>query len=168
MLRQKFLIYHCLLIATTVAVLLTSNYAQLASAQDIIPRATPPVPLPGADPSMSPPNAKPPMPTVSFHASRDIVPKGKPITLSWATTNATRVFLSVGDGGPQGSRTVFPDTSTSYSIIAIGPGGTASAIARVTVSDSSDLRLPKSPTTTSKPSEKTPAAAPRPVPEPKP
>jgi hypothetical protein len=53
-----------LLLAANIAALLAFNCARSAAAQDIVPRATPPVPLPGADPSNSPPNANAPAPSV--------------------------------------------------------------------------------------------------------
>jgi len=55
--------------------------------------------------------------------------------LNWSSTNATDLTLAPGIGrvAPEGSTSVEPQQSTTYSITATGPGGTAEASVRITV-----------------------------------
>ena len=66
------------------------------------------------------------------------------MTLSWSSTNATDVSIdpSVGRVDLQGSTPVTPTESTTYTIIANGPGGTATANARVTVTGGAPVAAP--------------------------
>ena len=69
-------------------------------------------------------------PTVSFSASPEIImPGSSTSTLSWVTTNAETVSIDQGQAlDLNGSLTVSPNSvSTTYTIEAAGPGGTASA-----------------------------------------
>jgi peptidoglycan-associated lipoprotein len=93
------------------------------------PAPKPPEPPPAP---VSPPPARP---TVTLQASPTFIQQGEATTLSWSSTNATSLTLS-GSGGvaPEGSSKVSPAESTTYSITASGPGGTADASVRVTVS----------------------------------
>jgi len=72
---------------------------------------------------------------VTLQASSTFIQKGETVTLSWSSTNATRLNLSpgVGEVAPEGSTRVTPDSTTTYTIAATGPGGTAEATARITV-----------------------------------
>jgi len=74
-----------------------------------------------------------PPPTISsFSASSSSVEVGKPVTLSWATTNATSWSIS-GVGAVTGtSVSVSPAATTQYTLTATGGGGVATA--SVTVS----------------------------------
>jgi hypothetical protein len=70
----------------------------------------------------------------SFKATPSTITPGQSSTLSWTTTNATSVSIS-GVAGTQpvnGSVPVFPTASTTYTLTAIGSGGTATAITTVT------------------------------------
>jgi peptidoglycan-associated lipoprotein len=91
------------------------------------PKAAPPTPPPPA-----PAAAKP---TVSISADRTSINKGESAKLSWTTTDANNVSITpeVGAVTPQGSTTVTPAESTTYSITASGPGGNADANVRITV-----------------------------------
>ena len=85
-----------------------------------------------------PPPAPPPAaakPTVTFSASPTAINKGESAKLSWTTTDANNVSISpeVGAVTLQGSTTVTPAESTTYTITASGPGGSADATTRVTV-----------------------------------
>jgi peptidoglycan-associated lipoprotein len=86
----------------------------------------PPVPTPAA------PVAKP---TVSLKASPTFITTGQSSTLNWTSENATSLELTPGIGSvaAQGTTEVSPSSSTTYTITATGPGGTASDSARVTV-----------------------------------
>jgi len=83
-------------------------------------------------PPPPPPAAKP---TVTFSADPSTINKGQSAKLNWTTTDAANVSISpeVGAVTPQGSTTVTPADSTTYTITATGPGGSANATASVTV-----------------------------------
>ena len=87
----------------------------------------------------TPPSQTPPaptvQPTVTLSASPTTVNPGATVTLSWTSTDATDVSIdpSIGRVAPQGSTPVTPTESTTYMITANGPGGSATANARVTV-----------------------------------
>jgi peptidoglycan-associated lipoprotein len=87
-------------------------------------------PPPSATPA--PPAAQP---TVTLNASPISINAGQTVTLSWSSTNATDLSIDGGVGkvAPEGSTPVTPTQSTTYTITASGPGGTASATAHVDV-----------------------------------
>jgi len=93
------------------------------------PKPTPPPPPP---PPAAPPPAKP---TVSIQASPTTINKGDSSTLSWTSTDATQLTIApdVGAVNAQGSTRVSPANSTTYTITASGPGGSADSSVRVTV-----------------------------------
>jgi peptidoglycan-associated lipoprotein len=74
-------------------------------------------------------------PSVTLSASPATVEQGDPSTLSWTSTDATQLTIApdVGTVTAQGSTKVTPSASTTYTITASGPGGSATASARVTV-----------------------------------
>jgi peptidoglycan-associated lipoprotein len=74
-------------------------------------------------------------PTVTLNASPTSVKSGDTVTLSWTSTNATDLDIEPGVGKvvAQGTTPVNPTQSTTFTITATGPGGTATADARVTV-----------------------------------
>lgn len=76
-----------------------------------------------------------PQPTVTLSANPTSVTKGEASTLSWTSTNATQLTISpeVGTVTAEGSTKVTPADSTTYTVAASGPGGSANATARVTV-----------------------------------
>jgi peptidoglycan-associated lipoprotein len=69
-------------------------------------------------------------------ASTVQIKPGDSVTLSWTSTDATDLSLAPGIGkvATEGSVPVTPTQSTTYTITASGPGGTASASANITVS----------------------------------
>jgi peptidoglycan-associated lipoprotein len=75
-------------------------------------------------------------PTVTLQATPAFVQRGQSSTLQWSSTNATNLTLSPGIGmvAAEGSTTVTPTDSVTYTIDATGPGGTAEANVRITVS----------------------------------
>jgi peptidoglycan-associated lipoprotein len=81
----------------------------------------------------------PAQPTVTLQADPTTVEKGDPSTLSWTSTDATQLTIApdVGSVTAQGSTKVTPSASTSYTITASGPGGSATASARITVATAS-------------------------------
>ena len=86
-------------------------------------------------PTPPPPPAAVPRPTVTLKASSNFLQQGESVTLSWSSTNATDLDLqpAVGKVSPEGSTKVSPTGSTTYTITATGPGGTATDSARITV-----------------------------------
>jgi peptidoglycan-associated lipoprotein len=74
-------------------------------------------------------------PTITLNASPSTVNPGASVNLTWSSTNATDVSIdpSVGRVAVEGSTPVTPTESTTYVATANGPGGTATATARVTV-----------------------------------
>ncbi len=110
------------LILVTAAV--TLSVAGCRRSEVVRPPAPPPAPA-----------APPERPTVSLQASQTFIQKGESVTLNWTSTNATEVTLSPGIGrvAAQGSTRVTPEASTTYSIAATGPGGTATDSVRITV-----------------------------------
>src|SRR5215469_3796531 len=81
---------------------------------------------PVAAAQLAPPPASP---TVALSASPASAQAGQPVTLTWSTTNATSITLgpSMGNVAAQGSATVRPSQSTTYTATATGPGGSAYA-----------------------------------------
>ncbi len=85
-------------------------------------------------PPPTPPPPPPPAPTASLSANPNVIEQGQSTTLSWRTENATDVSLEgMGPVEANGSHGMTPSESTSYRLIAKGPGGTQEATARVTV-----------------------------------
>ena len=74
-------------------------------------------------------------PTVTLTANPTAINKGESVTLNWSSTNATQLTISpeVGAVAPEGSTKVTPSDSTTYSITASGPGGSADSSVRITV-----------------------------------
>src|SRR5215471_7264394 len=77
-----------------------------------------------------------PRPAISMTAEPPAITPGQSSTLRWSSTNADRVSISdLGSVPPSGSRAVSPSQSTTYTATALGPGGSESASARVTVTE---------------------------------
>ena len=98
------------------------------------PKKLPSTPPPAA--TAPAPAAPPARPTVTLQASSTFIQRGESATLTWSSTNATSLTLNpaVGAVAPEGSSKVSPTESTTYTITATGPGGTADQSIRVTVS----------------------------------
>src|SRR5262245_29426743 len=84
------------------------------------------------EPAPAPPAARP---TVTLQANPTTINKGDATTLSWSSTNATQLAIApeVGAVAPEGSTKVTPSDSTTYTITASGPGGSADSSIRITV-----------------------------------
>src|SRR5258706_13483832 len=98
-----------------------------------------------------PPPPPPPAaarPTVTLQASPTSVNKGESATLSWNSTDATQLSIApdVGAVTAQGSTKVTPSDTTTYTITASGPGGSASATANGAVNAPAPPQQPKGPT----------------------
>src|SRR5215472_7912377 len=92
--------------------------------------ASGPPPLAAAAPE-PPPDA----PTISLRAQPGSIDRGGSTTLQWDAKNATSVSISPGVGGVgvTGSQSVSPTSSVTYTATAMGPGGSATDTARITV-----------------------------------
>jgi peptidoglycan-associated lipoprotein len=76
-----------------------------------------------------------PQPTVTLNVYPANINQGQSAKLTWEAQNATNVSIEpIGGVQANGSQTVNPAESTTYRIVATGPGGTADASARLTVS----------------------------------
>ena len=85
-------------------------------------------------PVTAPPTASAPAPTAQITATPSVISAGDQVVLSWRTSDATTISIDgIGDVPTSGVRTVTPTNSTSFHLVATGPGGTADATARVTV-----------------------------------
>ena len=87
----------------------------------------------------APVTAPPARPTVTLQASSTFIQRGESSTLTWSSTNATTLTLNPAVGtvaavAPEGSSKVSPTESTTYTITATGPGGSAEQSIRITVS----------------------------------
>jgi PKD repeat protein len=89
-----------------------------------------------------------PPPTISFSATPNNIAPGQSSTLVWNTTNATSVTIDNGVGSKplSGSATVNPLATTTYTLTAIGPGGTLTSQAMVTVSNRPSISFTATPT----------------------
>lgn len=86
----------------------------------------PPPPPPPAPSSSSAPPETTPQPVIrSFTAEPTRIERGQASTLRWSISNATDMRLDQGLGPvqSQGTRQVFPSATTTYTLIANGPGG---------------------------------------------
>ena len=87
-----------------------------------------------AAPPPPPPPPPPPAPTASISVSPNTIQAGQSASVSWQTTDATDVSVDgIGAVQPNGSQSVSPADSTTYHLVAKGPGGTQEATARLTV-----------------------------------
>lgn len=94
------------------------------------PPPPPPVPAPAPAPAPSAPTI------AQFTAEPSSIQSGQSSTLRWEVTgNVTSVSINNGIGAVQntGNRRVSPDSSTTYSLTATGPGGSVDASATVSV-----------------------------------
>jgi peptidoglycan-associated lipoprotein len=123
---------------TSLVVLVFVIAALMISGAGCAKKVAPPPPEPvKEEPPPPPPEPEIPAPTVSLNVSPAAIEKGQSATLSWNSTNATGMVIDNGVGTvqPSGRRTVSPSASTTYVAQATGPGGEASAQARVTVTE---------------------------------
>ncbi|HXI40349.1 MAG TPA: OmpA family protein [Bryobacteraceae bacterium] len=92
----------------------------------------PPPPLPTTKETAPPP----PRPAIAmFAATPSSIQRGQSSTLRWSVKNATNVKIepSIGVVQPGGSRQVFPQNTSTYTLTAKGAGGTAEDATSVTV-----------------------------------
>jgi peptidoglycan-associated lipoprotein len=93
----------------------------------------------------APPPAAVAAPTAQLTATPTVVSAGDQVQLSWRTTDAGQISIDgIGDVPSAGVRTVTPTESTTYHLVARGPGGSAEASARVTVNSPPAVVVPTS------------------------
>jgi peptidoglycan-associated lipoprotein len=81
-----------------------------------------------------PPAAAPVAPTATLAANPNVIQQGQSTVLTWQTSNANEIAIAgLGTQSPSGSRSITPSESTTYTLVAKGPGGTKDVSARVTV-----------------------------------
>jgi peptidoglycan-associated lipoprotein len=99
--------------------------------------APPPPPPPAKEaPPPPPPPAKPPAPTiVNFAVDPRNIQRGQSATLTWSVSNATDMSIDQGIGAipANGTRSVSPTATTNYTLTARGPGGAASRLVTLEV-----------------------------------
>lgn len=99
-------------------------------------KKTPPPPPPPPPAAAAPTTTPAVRPVISsFTAEPSSIDRGQSSTLRWSITGATDMSIDQGVGPvqSQGSRQVFPNNSTTYTLTASGPGGTDSRSATITV-----------------------------------
>jgi peptidoglycan-associated lipoprotein len=90
--------------------------------------------MPPPPPATIAPPVVTPAPTAQITATPTVITAGDQVVLNWRTTDATSASIDgIGDVPTLGVKTVTPSVSTSYRLVAKGPGGSADAVARVTV-----------------------------------
>lgn len=79
---------------------------------------------------------KAPEPKVNLTADKSALDLGQATTLRWSTENAKIVTITgLGEVPGSGEREISPRASTTYTATALGDGGSATASARVTVTE---------------------------------
>lgn len=94
----------------------------------------PPPPPPAAPPPAPPPPAAPTI--AQFSAEPSSIERGQSSTLRWQVNgDANNISINQGVGTVQatGNSRVFPNDSTTYTLTAMGPGGTVTASTTVNV-----------------------------------
>jgi peptidoglycan-associated lipoprotein len=106
------------------------------------PAAVAPAEVTAAPPA--PPTPGPPECTLT--AIPATVSSGQAVTLDWTSTNATKLNLkpALGPQQAEGSTSVTPTASTTYSVNVTGPGGAGECSARVTVTPPSAASVTES------------------------
>ena len=90
-------------------------------------KAVPPPPPP-------PPAATSPAPTASITVTPDSINPGGSAVLAWKTTDATEISIDgIGTVNAYGTQNVSSIESTTFHLVARGPGGSTDATARLTV-----------------------------------
>ncbi|HEY1469915.1 MAG TPA: peptidoglycan-associated lipoprotein Pal [Candidatus Acidoferrum sp.] len=84
-------------------------------------------------------------PTVSLSADKTTINPGESAKLTWTSTDANNISIApeVGAVTAQGTTTVTPAKSTTYTITASGPGGNADATVSITVNAAAPVTEPK-------------------------
>jgi len=101
--------------------------------------------IPLSSATTAPSTERAPEPLAQITATPTVVSAGDQVQLSWRTSDATSVSIDgIGDVPTTGVKTVTPSVSTSYHLVARGPGGSADSTARVTVNAPPVVSVPVS------------------------
>jgi peptidoglycan-associated lipoprotein len=109
-----------------------------------VPAPPPPPPPPKEAPVIPPaPAAR----ITNFSVEPRAIQTGQSATLTWAVANATDISINNGIGSvaANGTRQVFPTSTTTYTLTARGPGGNDSRSVTVTVSTAPPPPPPSAP-----------------------
>jgi peptidoglycan-associated lipoprotein len=100
---------------------------------------------PKAAPSTYTPPPAAVKPTVSLSADKTTINPGESAKLTWTSTDANNVSIApeVGAVTAQGTTTVTPAKSTTYTVTASGPGGNADATVSIAVNTPPVSEAPK-------------------------
>jgi peptidoglycan-associated lipoprotein len=100
-------------------------------------KVPPPPPPPPAPVKQEAPPPKPSARVVNFTVEPATIQRGQSATLRWEVTGAESVTIEPGIGTvpASGSRQIYPNESTTYTLTARGPGGNDGRTARVTVTE---------------------------------
>lgn len=115
-----------------IAIVLVALVAFASGCKKKAPPPPPPPPPPVA-PTEAP---KPPAPVINeFSAEPSSIERGQSSTLKWSVANAEQMSIDNGVGTVQanGSRSVYPNDTTTYTLTASGPGGNTTKSVTVTV-----------------------------------
>ena len=99
-------------------------------------KKAPPPPPPPPPVQPAPPPPPPPAPDITeFSAEPSSIERGQSSTLKWSVSNATQITIDNGVGTVQatGTKSVYPNETTTYKLTASGAGGTLSKTATVSV-----------------------------------
>jgi hypothetical protein len=125
---------------TTTYTLTATNAAGAATANTVItvnvPASAPtPTPTPAPTPTPVPNPTEPPPVVNSFYANPNVVNPGGSTTLYWTTTGGSSATLNPGFGNVDvnGSRSVSPSTTTTYTLTVVNNAGSTFANATVTI-----------------------------------
>jgi len=119
---------------TTTLLLTTLTLTLLVSGCKKTPPAPPPPPPKPAETTLAPPPAAPPS-IQRFLIEPPSIQRGQSATLTWSVQNATQVTIDNGVGAVpvNGTQTVSPASSVTYTLVARGAGGERTSTARITV-----------------------------------
>lgn len=105
-----------------------------------VPKPAPvvePPPAPKPAPVVIAPPPPPPAPTSTLQVEPASVEKGKPVTLTWSSTNASSCEIQpeVGPVPTSGSKTITPASNVQYTLLCAGNGGKINSAAAVQVTE---------------------------------
>lgn len=116
-----------------------------APAPVVVPPPPAPKPAPVVEPQPAPkpapvviaPPPPPPVPTSVLKVEPASVEKGKPVTLTWSSTNASSCEIQpeVGSVPTSGSKTIIPTSNAQYTLLCSGDGGKINSAAAVQVTE---------------------------------
>jgi peptidoglycan-associated lipoprotein len=94
-----------------------------------------PAPAPPPPPKVEQPAPPPAKPSITFSAEPSTIERGQSATLKWSVSGENDISIDNGVGTVQanGSRQVYPTSTTTYTLTATNAGGTSTSTATVNV-----------------------------------